>query len=69
MVDPTRVVDVHAEAGRAHELDREHLHLREAALDRARDLALQCSFLCADVRHLTLLKKNGRLCAHFPTNR
>ena len=43
MVDPLWMVDVDAEAFLAGELEREHFHAGQRALDLARDLSLELS--------------------------
>src|SRR5262249_15589119 len=45
VVDPGRVVDVHAEAVTAGELDGEHLDAGEGRLDQARNVAPEQPFL------------------------
>src|SRR5262249_31639852 len=45
MVDAGRVVDVHAEALLARELERQHLHARERRGDTLRNLAIPLSLL------------------------
>src|SRR5579864_2165968 len=60
VVDACGMVDVHGEAIRALQLDREHLDAVEAAFDALRDLGLQLLLLLPYVGHETpLVTKNG----------
>ena len=72
VVDALGAVDVHAEARRRHELERQHLDAGELALDSRCDLLKQLLFLFVGGGHRQIsvcLEKKWARRAHFANDR